>query len=124
MDKRLCDEITLREYVDVRFENIEKATASALAANKESAHKAELAMEKRFESVNEFRAALGDNNRTLMPRLESEHKHTATAEKINTLEKRLSAMEDRGRGLHQGWIILVAAISVLGVIFMVFKSMG
>jgi len=45
---------------------IQKYQAMELAVNK-----AEAATEKRFESVNEFRAQLGDQSRTFMPRIES-----------------------------------------------------
>lgn len=117
-------EVSLREYVDTRFEAQEKAAAVALAAVKEASvsaqsaadravAKAEAATDKRFESVNEFRAALDDNTRTLMPRAEAEQQFKAIIEKIDDLTKRMAAKEEQGRGLNQGWLILVALTGVL-----------
>lgn len=119
--------LTLREYVDTRFEAQreavaaalaaqEKAVAAALAAADRAVAKAEMAAEKRFEAVNEFRAALADNFRTLMPRAESEQAVKTINEKLETLTGRVNARDDRGRGMGDvmGWIVgavgLVAAI--------------
>ena len=80
------------KYVDDKFENMEKQTAInnghvkeylsdkiqsqkemvkiTMMASKEAVHKAEMANERRFESVNEFRGQLKDHAATLMPRAE------------------------------------------------------
>jgi hypothetical protein len=125
-------DIPLREYVDVRFLAQEKAVAAALAAQEKAVaaalaaadravSKAENAAERRFESVNEFRAALADNFRTLMPRAESEQARAIINEKIDQLTTRINAREERGRGMGDivGWIVgavgLVAA--VISIVF-------
>ena len=67
----MSEEIGLREHLlavmaekdkryDQRFEDSKEAISAALAASKEAVVKAELATEKRFDSVNEFRGALSD----------------------------------------------------------------
>lgn len=126
------DPISLRQYVDNRFEAQEKAVAAALTAQKEAVSaalaaadravaKAEAASDKRFESVNEFRSALNDNARLLMPRLEAERALTTIAEKGDVLTSRLNARDERGqgRGDVMGWIVgavgLVAA--VISIVF-------
>jgi ABC-type transporter Mla subunit MlaD len=92
------DKITLREYVDTRFHDQEKAVGTALAAQKEAVAaalaaadravaKAETAADKRFESVNEFRATLADSARLLMPRSEVEQIVKGLSEKINSLQR-------------------------------------
>ena len=48
--------------------------------------KAEIATEKRFESMNEFRQQLSDQARTFMPRAESESQHTALNDKLIAME--------------------------------------
>jgi hypothetical protein len=121
------NELSLREYVDTRFEAQreavaaalaaqEKAVAAALAAADRAVAKAETAAEKRFESVNEFRSALADNFRTLMPRAEAEQAVRTMNDKIDELTKRVNAKEERGRGMGDiiGWIVggvgLLAAV--------------
>lgn len=47
-----------------------EAVSAALAAADRAVQKAETASDKRFEGVNEFRATLADQQRTLMPRAE------------------------------------------------------
>ncbi len=54
-----------------RFDAQEKAVAAALAAAKEAVTKAEVAAEKRFDSVNEFRNTLKDQTGTFVTRNEA-----------------------------------------------------
>jgi hypothetical protein len=90
--------ISLREYVDTRFHDQEKAVSTALAAQKEAVAaalaaadravtKAEIAATAKFESVNEFRGTLDDNARLLMPRAEVGQIVKALEEKIAELQK-------------------------------------
>jgi hypothetical protein len=108
--------ISLREYVDVRFKAQEEAVAAALAAADRAVTKAEVASEKRFDSVNEFRAALNDNNRLLMPRLEAEQSFRVLSDKISDLSTKVAARDDQGRGLAIGWGYLVGAAGLIGMI--------
>jgi hypothetical protein len=75
--------------------------------------KAEIATEKRFDAVNEFRAALNDNARLLMPRLEAERAYAALGEKIDELRVRFAAAEARTKGVVTGYGWLVSAVSVV-----------
>jgi hypothetical protein len=109
----MTDNISLREYVDIRFDAQEKAVQTALATADRASTKAENASDKRFEGVNEFRSALADNARLLMPRQESEQSFRVLAEKIDVLAKRVDARDDRNRGGNQLWVILVAAIATI-----------
>jgi hypothetical protein len=108
----ISNTLTLREYVDARFDSQEKAVNAALAAAQKAVDKAEAASEKRFESVNEFRAALGDQARLLMPRSEAEQQFKTISEKIDVLTTRINARDDRGTGMGQVWGWLVAAIGM------------
>src|SRR5579859_2930678 len=105
--------ISLREYVDIRFDAQEKAVNAALAAADRAVNKAEIASEKRFDAVNEFRAALADSARLLMPRAESEQSTKILAGKIDTLETRVNAREDRGAGESQGWVKIGLSLSMV-----------
>lgn len=111
--------ISLREYVDIRFDAQEKAVNAALAASDRAVNKAEMASEKRFDSVNEFRAALADSARLLMPRAESEQAVKVLADKLSTIESRLNSRDDRGTGESQGWVKIALAITMLADIALI-----
>lgn len=121
------DRVSLRQYVDTRFEAQDKAVAAALAAQEKAVTaalaaadravaKAETASEKRFESINEFRGALADSARLLMPRSEAEQSFRSMTEKLDELTTRVNARDERGRGLSQGWLFLVAAIGLVATV--------
>jgi len=82
-----------REMRDGRAQDRREIDA-ALAASEKAIDKAERAAEKRFESVNEFRAALSDQTATLMPRAEAEARMAALTEKVDDL--RTSRAEQTG----------------------------
>jgi len=127
----MADEISLREYVDRRFDDqdkavqtaltsAEKAVVAALAAAKEAVSKAEIANDKRFDSVNEFRAQLADQTANLMPRSEYQVQHKALEEKLSDLTDRINKSEGStiGSELTMGKVIAIVSLStgVLGLI--------
>lgn len=60
-----------------RFQAAQEAVSAALAAAKEAVTKAESANERRFESVNEFRAALTDQSGKMITRFEADTRFKA-----------------------------------------------
>jgi len=114
--------ISLREYVDIRFDAQEKAVQSALASADRAVAKAESASDKRFDGVNEFRSSLNDQTRTLMPRAEYEQAMRAMNEKIDILTARVNTRDDRGRGIGDfaGWIVAVAGV-LLAIVALLWK---
>lgn len=109
--RRLLDEryATQTKALDAAFKAAEQAVAVALANAEKATGKAELAAERRFESVNEFRKALADQTATFLPRPEYDTAHAALAERVTGLSDRLSALElrltsrlDRGEGSEAG----------------------
>jgi len=111
-----------RRY-EQRFVATALATDAALQAAKEAVLKAESASEKRFESVNEFRNTLADQQRNLMPRAEVDaivkgltDKIAANGEKISDLQSRLNALQSERVGLKGGWAIAVAVAGFVAVI--------
>lgn len=105
---------TLKELIEQRLDSMDKALTAALQATKEAIQKAENANEKRFDGVNEFRAQLGDQARTLMPRSEAEQRFNQLADDI----LRLKAKDERSTGRAGGISGVVAAI-VSGVSILV-----
>jgi len=100
-------EISLREYVDVRFAAQDAAVKAALEAADRAVEKSELASDKRFESVNEFRRTLADQEHTFMPRSEYEQAHKGLEEKLSALEIRMNSVEERSTVMKEGWGYLV-----------------
>jgi len=100
------EDITLKEHllaiVDAndrrysnRFNAQEKAVTAALNAADRAVVKAELATEKRFDGVNEFRAALSDQTASFIPRAEAIQRIDSNVEKIEGLAHRLDTLEGR-----------------------------
>jgi hypothetical protein len=125
--RAVAETVTLRDYVDVRFEASRIAVDAALAAQKEAivaalaaadraVLKAELASDKRFEGVNEFRGTLADQQRTLMPRSEVEVIVKALNEKIAKLETLSVANTSESIGIRGGWGY---AVGLLGAIMLI-----
>jgi hypothetical protein len=111
---------TLKEFMTQRFADQDKAVQAALLAAKEAVLKAEVASEKRFESVNEFRGQLADQTATLMPRQEYTVQHAALMEKVNDLTDRVNISDGKARGsqITVGKIYagLGAAVTILSII--------
>ena len=76
-------------------------------------NKAETATEKRFEGVNEFRAQLGDQSRTLMPRIETEVLLKNVNDKIEALTIKVEKSGNIKAGGNQMIAYIVAAISLI-----------
>lgn len=122
--------VTLRDHLtmllvatqdknEVRFVAMEKATVAALAAAQRAVEKAEIAVEKRLEGMNEFRGTLSDQASMLMPRAEAENRLTTLSERVAALSSRIDRGEGKGSGLSAGWGYLVGAVGLLGSVLSV-----
>lgn len=96
--------VAQNKAMEVAFTASEKAVTAALTAQKEASSadllaqkeavgKAEIASEKRFESVNEFRASLSDAQARNISRTEVEQINKSFTEKIEDLRVRQSNTE-------------------------------
>jgi hypothetical protein len=113
-DRRYQARFTASEQaVKDAFAAQEKAINAALAAASAAVNKADIANEKRFDNVNEFRAQLGDQQRTFMPRAEVETMIKSLGEKLESVVARIDRSESRGQGSQQTWGYIVAAAGVL-----------
>ena len=116
--------------VDASFAAQKEAINAALAAADRAVTKAELATEKRFESVNEFRGTLDNQQRTLIPRSEVTVLMDGVNEKIANLTKIVDAMQAERAGIKGGWgyavgvVGLLLALGSLGLIGLKFLSAG
>jgi hypothetical protein len=110
-----------------RFAAQEQAVAAALAAQKEAVAaafsaaqqavaKADMAFEKRLENTNEWRAAMDEYGRNLMPRTEAEQRIAALTEKLGELSHRMTESAGRSRGIGDSWQFLVASLLVVAAV--------
>ncbi len=119
------------QTLSVRITALEKQTAFqvnavrdniavALAASEKAITKAEIAHERRFESVNEFRATLADQQATLLPRTEYSVQHKAITDRIEELERSSRYSTGKGAGLSvaisAGAVIITLLISAASVL--------
>lgn len=76
-----------------RLVSIREESKAALNAANQAIQKSEIATEKRFEGVNEFRQQLADQATTFMPRKESDVRMESLSEKIDKNGQQLIAMQ-------------------------------
>jgi len=112
---------TLYTHLSALLVAQKEAVAIAQAAAEKALLKAENASERRFDGVNEFRSTLSDQQRTLMPRAESEIRMKAIEDKVVLLEQGLIERRGRGEGLSLGWSVLLGLAGLTGVIFGLLK---
>ena len=96
-----------------RFEAQEKAVAAALAAAKEAVAKAEGAAEKRFDSVNEFRSTLKDQQSTLITRNEVDVRLKSLDDKIALNALQLAQLVSKAEGVGQLWGFISVGLGIL-----------
>jgi len=109
-----------KSAIDAAFSAQKDAINAALASADRAVTKAELATEKRFESVNEFRATLDTQQRTLIPRSEVAVIQDGLNEKIAQLTKAVDELRSvnanrafEHRGVRDGWGYAVGAVGFL-----------
>jgi hypothetical protein len=98
---------TSQESVKTAFAALSESTRTAMAAADKAVLKAEAASEKRFESVNEFRGLVTDQQRTFMPRSEAEKAFSGLEEKIDDLKIRQVNFSGERRGSKDSVVYLV-----------------
>lgn len=112
-DKRM---ISMFEAVDSKINSQAELIRATLVASEKAITKAEQAAEKRFESVNEFRAALNDNQRTFIPRIEAELLFKQLSSKVDVNTNAILTKTAEGTGIHKGWTLLVGAIGIISMV--------
>lgn len=102
----------LEKLLHQRMDALERAMAATFAAQEKAIIKAENATEKRFESVNEFRKTLADQNTTFVPRAEFSRAVEVLKEAIDELKSYKDANVGRWGGINSGWSFLAGGIAV------------
>jgi hypothetical protein len=105
----------LREH-DLRYEQRylaqERAVNAAVIASEKALQKVEAAVEKRFDSVNEFRQTLSDQTRTFVPRMEFEVVRDALRTELARVSTMLESLKGHSSGLASGWVYLISIVSL------------
>lgn len=98
---RLLDERygTQTKALDAAFVAAEKAVSTALESAREAVAKAEIAVERRLESVNEFRGQLSDQAAGFVTKAEYAAKVEALAEQISELKEARDRAAGNARGI-------------------------
>ncbi len=99
-----------------RFQANKEAINAALLAAEKAVAKAEAASEKRFEGVNEFRAQLADQARTLA----SSEKLDLVIQRIDRMEASQNTTSGRASGLSSAAGYVLSAIFALAAILTFF----
>lgn len=112
-----------------RFADMERALTAALASSEKAINKAEVATEKRFESVNEFRTTLSDQATQFMTRNEAaallqriNDRVDDMAERMNESLNREERRTGKSTGLNAGWLYLLGAVAAIGTIISLFLA--
>lgn len=110
-----------KQAVDAAVSGVEKASATALSSADRAVTKAEVGAEKRFDSMNEFRAAMKDQQNTFADRAQTDFRLIAVERKQEVL-----AGQAQGVGLSVGVIVQIisscASIAlIISVVALLFK---
>lgn len=104
------DSVSLKEYIDKRFDNSDRAVQAALAAQEKAILKAEVAAEERFKLLNELRGGVA-----------TKAELEALIKVVDELKDRINRGEGKGSGFSDSWKILLGALSGAAVIYGFFK---
>lgn len=99
---------TLKEYLEAQIVGVERATVVAMAAADRAVTKAEMAAEKRFDSVNEFRNAMKDQQSTFADKIQTDFRLAAIEKKLENMTGHSQGISSTSYVIGQGILILVA----------------
>jgi hypothetical protein len=97
-----ADGVTLRDYIEVQFAAMEKANDLAREVNTAQ-----------HESLNNFRQAMLDQAKNLLPRSEYEIYHHKVEEDIKALQKYQSTMEGKASQSSVNITLLISIVSLI-----------
>lgn len=123
--REIMDERDVR--YEQRFKAMDEKTSLALTASEKAVSKAEIATEKRFDAVNEFRGTLSDQARLLIPREEVNARFASLDQMIATTKEQFqkdiaSLKETRSEGIGKAgtWAVVLVIATILVNVLMHF----
>lgn len=109
-----------RRY-EQRFQAQEAAVKAAIHSADRANSKAEAAMEKRFDGVNEFRQTLSDQAGQFITRQEVETMFKPLDSKVDENKDTLKEIVGRASGLHASWGYTVGAVGIVAAVVAVLR---
>ena len=94
-----------KQAVDAALQAAEKAISAAMAAAEKAVTKAETAAEKRFDSVNEFRAAMKDQTVNFADKTQVDFR-------LGTIEKKIDNWTGQVTGISSMWGIIIGIVGL------------
>jgi len=117
LEKHISGRFTdLERHLSTKIEAVGTASAIANEVARQAVTKAEVAVERRLEGLNELRSLVGDYQRTLLPRAEADNRFSNIEAKIDKLEKSVDDRTAHAGGLAAGWAYLIAAAGLAAVV--------
>ncbi len=93
--------------IDQRFTASANTTTAAFSAAQTAVNKAESSAEKRFDSVNEFRNQLKDQQSTFIQKPEFDARVKSLDDKLNTMQTYVTNSQGRSEGTNSLWTMLI-----------------
>lgn len=101
---------------------------TAMISSEKAILKAEASTEKRFASVNEFRAQLQDQNNTFSRAAEVNYRFEALEKKLDAAIEQLRVSHGREEGVASTWAIMIVIVTLLlstgGIVVAIVLSRG
>jgi hypothetical protein len=110
------------ERYQERHDTMMRGVKDALASADKAVLKAEEAANKRFESVNEFRQTLSDQQRMFFPRQEAEAQLAALEERLTKLERSHTGEAGQQMGVKSGYMWAIGVVAVVSTIIGIFLA--
>lgn len=107
------DEACSKEFILSLMEERDKRYAARFDAIERSTHKAETALERRFESVNEFRAQMADMQETLARRAEVDLRFDGIEKRVTDLATLMTSLKGRDTGIQMAGALVLSVITVV-----------
>lgn len=104
---------TSQKAIETAFNALSESTRAAMASADKAVLKAEAASEKRFESVNEFRSLVTDQQATFMPRKEAESAIGTLEDKIDEMRRIYLQSSGEKKGSHDVVIYIIVVLTIL-----------
>jgi hypothetical protein len=107
---------TLQKYLEVRIDALQERFDVTQSAYDRALEKAEIALNFRLASMNEFREVLNDVSKMQVPRSEYNSNHKALIDRVEILMERVSSTENLLKGKNEGiagtgqFILIVIAV--------------
>lgn len=104
------ERVALREYVIDLMNERDRRYKERFDAQESAQRELKSGTDLRFAGINEFRGALDDAQRTLMPRAEAEARMEALHKNMGELKEQVSLITASGVGVKAGYAWAVAVV--------------